>query len=861
MNIVNKLTLRHLRKNKRRTLVTIIGVIISVAMLTAVATLAVSFMSLFQKQEIANGGEWHALYKNVDEKQLKAIQSDKNTKSVVLSRDVGYADLKDSENSDKPYIFLKEYNESGFNQFPIELKEGKIPTNEKELLISDHIATNAKVDLQIGDKVSYDIGERMIDDEEMNTDQIDQSYPLQTGEIAETIENPTKKDFTIVGIMERPTWEPMSAPGYTVLSYLPEDVFAAHDTVHASVTWNKVNRSAVKNAEQLGNDLNLDDYSLNNNLLRYYGVIRDDNLRTTLFTVAAIIMVVIIIGSVSLIYNAFAISVSERSRHLGMLSSVGATKKQKRNSVFFEGLVIGSISIPLGILSGIAGIGITFHFINSLIQGTLEIREKLTVVVTPLSIIVACAVSLLTIFISTYIPAKRASKVTAIDAIRQTMDIKMTHKKVKTSKLVRKLFGIEAEFGLKNLKRNKRRYAVIVFSLVISIILFLTVSFFADQIKQSTSYVQSDVNYDIELSSFTAEDQENHFTDSFIDSITSLEKVTGHSFIQQIQLETSIDEKHTPDELKEHLENGKYPAQVSLHVLDDESLKAYAKDVGVSYQQLTEKGKITGIVIDTAPASGEKRGETKAIIMNAGDSLEVSFNDWTEGSSIRNIELGAFEAVALTDKRPMGVDPADVGSLNMVVSEETFAQLNADDEIKEIRYALYLTSTDPIATDEKIEELKDTTMYLSNLYKNRQDDEQMTLLISVFTYGFIALITAISVANIFNTIATSISLRKREFGMLKSVGMTPKGFNRMIHYESIFYGIKSLVYGLPISIGIMYVIYRSMMGAFDYPFSLPWLSILYVIVGVFIIVGLAMLYASSKVKKENIIEALKQENI
>src|SRR5699024_11534500 len=111
-------------------------------------------------------------------------------------------------------------------------------------------------------------------------------------------------------------------------------------------------------------------------------------------------MTIIIIGSVSLIYNAFAISVSERSRHLGMLSSVGATRKQKRNSVFFEGFVIGAISIPLGIISGLTGIGITFYFINSLIQDSLGVTEKLTVVVTPLSIIVVCAVSILTFFIS-----------------------------------------------------------------------------------------------------------------------------------------------------------------------------------------------------------------------------------------------------------------------------------------------------------------------------------------------------------------------------------------------------------------------------------------------------------------------------
>src|SRR5690625_954924 len=263
-------------------------------------------------------------------------------------------------------------------------------------------------------------------------------------------------------------------------------------------------------------------------------------MRTTFFSLVAIIMGIIIIGSVSLIYNAFAISVSERSRHLGMLSSVGATRKQKRNSVFFEGLVIGLVSIPLGVISGLAGMGITFYFINTLIQDSLGVTEKLTVTVTPSSIIVACAVSLLTIFISTYIPAKRASKISAIDAIRQTMDVKMTSKGLKTSGLVRKIFGIEAEFGLKNLKRNKRRYTVVVFSLVVSIVLFLTVSFFTDQMRKTVVYTQSGLNYDISLDSYIRDGRDHQFSEAFIDSVTSLPEITDANFIQEIYLETYL---------------------------------------------------------------------------------------------------------------------------------------------------------------------------------------------------------------------------------------------------------------------------------------------------------------------------------
>ena len=267
---------------------------------------------------------------------------------------------------------------------------------------------------------------------------------------------------------------------------------------------------------------------------------------------------------------------------------------------------------------------------------------------------------------------------------------------------------------------------------------------------------------------------------------------------------------------------------------------------------------MTGIIVNKALPISEKRGETVAVHMNAGESLEVSYNDYY---GEKNIKLGNIKVVTLTDKRPLGVSTGYQGGITMIVSEETLAQLNNDNQLTEGRYALYLTSTDPLAIHDKIEELKDSTMHIYNHHKIRQEEKQLVLLLSVFTYGFIALITAISVANIFNTISTSISLRKREFAMLKSVGMTPKGFNKMINYESIFYGIKSLLYGLPLSIGVMFLIYNAMLGSFEYPFKLPWLSMLYTIIAVFMIVGSAMLYSGSKVKKENIIDALKQESI
>ncbi|WP_405176579.1 FtsX-like permease family protein [Paenibacillus sp. FSL H8-0261] len=867
MNIVNKLTLRHLKQNKRRTLVTIIGVIISVAMVTAVATLGFSFMELMRQQSISTNGEWHVQYRNVTKAQLKAIEADDATKTLVISNDRGYAPLEGGQNENKPYWYIKEYNLAGFKQFPIELLDGRLPKTNYEVVISEEIAKNAKVTYKIGETLTLDVGERVTRDDKNSGQPLSQNERLRTEEdtLNEEIIHKKPMNYTIVGVIKRPTWEPTWSPGYTALSYVDESLIGAAEKTTATVVLNKVDSSIYKHAEELAQENNIESISYNNSLLRYYGVTNNDGLRNTLLSLSVIVMTVIIIGSVSLIYNAFAISVSERARHLGMLSSVGATKRQKQNSVFFEGMIIGLISIPIGILCGITGIGITFMFINSMIQDVLGITEKLTLVVTPLSLLTACVVSIMTIFISTYLPARKASKISAIDAIRQSTDVKLSGKAVKTSKFVRKLFGIEAEIGLKNLKRNKRRYQATVFSLVISIVLFLSVSSFTSNMRKSVELSQDGLNYDIQVYMGTEDAQK---VAQLTKSISALPNITEYNVVRELSLSSWIDEKDMAKELQEIVEkdssilkNGKYPYYIQIHALNDQSLRTYAESVGVSYEQLTDLNQMSAIVNDTVTFEDEnakKIIETKALHSEIGQKLDLIYTDW---NTEKETKLPPVEIVALTDKRPMGVHSAQVGGLNIIVSDQVFDQLTNDTMSNDIQSRLNLNSSDPLATQQAIEEMKERNVYVQNVFQNRQNSEQMIMLMSIFTYGFIALITLISIANIFNTISTSISLRKREFAMLKSVGMTPNGFNKMINYESIFYGIKSLLYGLPISIVVMYLIFRSMMSSFSYGFALPWMSILYVIVAVFIIVSSAMLYSSSKVKKENIIDALKQENI
>ncbi|HWT73111.1 MAG TPA: FtsX-like permease family protein [Mobilitalea sp.] len=870
MNIVNKLTLRQLQMNKKRTLVTIIGTIISAAMITAVATLGLSFMDLMQRSAIATGGNWHAIYKNVDKLQFQSIASDKAVKTAILSREVGYAYLEGSQNNNKPYLYIKEFSKQGYDNFPIKLLEGRLPESPNELVISEAIATNAKVDYKIGDTIELTIGQRKSTLEDTADQKLMQEYALQWRDdtVAEYLTQDSKKTYTIVGILKRPAWEYTWSPGYTVLSYLDANTVTANDKYDVSVIFHKVNNKLFKTAENISSKYGASELEYNNDLLRYYGVYKDDSVKQMLFGLSAIIMVIIVIGSVSLIYNAFAISVSERSRYLGMLSSVGATRSQKRNSVFFEGAVIGAISIPIGIASGYAGLGITYLCINPMIKGVLNVAEGFHFAIYPSSLITSILVSCVTILISTYIPARRASNISAIDAIRQVTDVKINGKQVHTLKITRILFGIEGDLGLKNLKRNKGRYKATVFSLIISMVLFLVVSTFTMYIRKSLVLTQDGINFDIQtkVEGDTPKEKED-----IVKQITSQDNIIEITRIDNLNTTAMIKPEDSADFVKENkdnfLQDGKYPYQVVINVLEDPALEKYAKEVGVDMSSLTNTEQPSAIVIDTMKFRDQVTGkyvEAQAMKTKVGDKLDLS---------AINSETGLYNQIkpvtiaALTGKRPMGVMPlGETAGFHIIMSRSAFSQITEGVDkaaLASIETSIYLNSDNSLLLQEKLEKIQNdfgvSKLYIFNVYLYKQREQQAVTVVSVFTYAFIILITAICIANIINTISTSISLRKREFAMLKSVGITPKGFNKMLNYESIFYGLKALIYGLPISFLVMYLMYRLLMSNFDFKFLIPVNSVFIAIIAVFVIVGTAMLYSASKVKKDNIIDALKQE--
>ncbi len=873
MNVMRSFTLKSLKRNKKRTIVTIIGVIISTAMLTAVSVFFSSFVSLIQRDTIASDGNWHAAIQNVQAENANAIMGEPVIDKSFLKRDLGYAALNGSVNESKPYLFVREYSESGFNQMSVKLLSGRLPQASGEVLISETIENSTGVEYTIGDTLDLTLSDRVNNAGEAVKGNINVNYAYNDEGTERTLDDKlvpkSQGSFTVVGIMARPSFEKSWSAGCGVLGFIDAAALSPGDKVDVMLTMKSVTKDIYNKIPAIAQEAGITDPDIDfhDELLRYYGVVSYDNVLTFIYIFAAIIITIIILASVSLIYNSFAISVSERSRQLGLLASVGATKRQKRVTMYYEGFIIGLYGIPLGLLAGIGGMAITLKAIQPLLDGFFRVSEGMTLdLVVPLwSIGATIALAILTIFISVYMPARRASRITAIDAIRLSHDVKLTRRAVKTSRLTRALFGFEATIALKNLKRSRRRYRSTIVSLVISVVLFLTVSMYTNMTQQLYGSTVEGINFDIAVSYNNVSDAQR---DGMNENIASLDLVTAHAEQTSLGGFIAVNEQLLSGEAKQKYGavNDQSLFGASLIALDDNSFADYTAKLGVSAADYTDAQTPKVIVINHGQdyyTAGEGMMKISGDILNvkSGDALAFYTNSENPGNT------AALTIGAITDERPMGTLIQGFSQVTLVVSEDTLSSIAADlsTPAENIGHSMYLTTADDQRLEKQLIQMLNTlpesSWYVFNIQSGNRAQQSVGTFLGVFVYGFIILISLICIANIFNTVSTNIALRRREFAMMRSVGMTPGGFNRMIRFESVFYGLKALLFGLPISVAISYLLYKTQQGVLISGFTLPWQSYGFAVLMLLVIVFSTMLYSTHRIKKENIIDALKDENL
>lgn len=848
MNILNKLTIKNLKLNKKRSLGTIIGIILSVALICAVSNMVSSFRETLIQNAINESGYWHIRLYNVSNDKLKRLKLNKDIDNIYTISEDGYAKLDTIKNEYKPYLKFYGMNKEAFNNLEFKLIKGRFPKDDNEIIISEHLNKNGKANLKIDDEITVNVGDRVtLEDDYVLND----SNPFDKGN--EIIKNPNTKKYRVVGIIKRPdvSFEPTSAPAYTTITTSTnEDNFSVFISLKNPRDKNSfVELLGARNYDEVVNmGINNPryDYTLNNELLRWEALKFSDSTFSMLLSIAEVVIFIIIFTSIFCIRNSFAISTTEKMRMYGMLSSVGATKKQIKKSVLTEGFILGSIAIPIGIICGIIAVFVLLKIVNLLLGEYLFNNiDGMVFKVSFVAIIISIILGFVTIYFSAISSAKKASKVSPIDNLRNTNDIKISSKKLKTPKLIKNVFKTGGVLAYKNLKRSKKKYRTTVVSLTVSIFVFISMfTFINEGFKQSSNYYQNyDYNYRITFNNNSSMDE--------ISEIRNLDSVNASYLVYYVKPSILIDDisKINPIEPLEceYDKNDKCIkkyARLNIILLDDSTFKSYVKKVKGNYDYLKDKGILTDMY-RFYDNKNKKEYEDRIYTYKSGDTIDSKL---LNGDNI-SINVGMVSNIM-----PYGFENVYSNGGYIVLNNKYFNNIDY--------YGCDLM-IDSLNTEQLTNDILDIDSELNyyDMDEQAKAEKSIVIVISIFLYGFIGVITLIGVTNIFNTITSNMELRQKEFAMLKSVGMTKKEFNHMINLETLFYSSKSLIYGSILGIIGSYFVHRAFAGKIDTQFVLPYKAILICILFVFIVVYMIMKYSMNKINKQNMIETIRKENI
>lgn len=720
MNIIAQLTTNSIKENKKRTIVTVIGVALSCALMIAVGGMFASFQQMMKDIAISRYGDYHDMYVNVPEDSLHCFSDEMGVKSI------SYGEIEAD---------IEEYFDASM------IKK-----------------TN-----------NYDV------DAEYSAIMVYYKNPQEYQEIRDRI----------VGNIQKET-------GYKV--------------------------RVITNSE----------------LLRYEGVMGDTTL-TTVLSLAGIVVAIIVFTSVFVIRNSFSISASERTREFGMLRSIGATGFQIRSAMYFEALIIAIAGIILGTIIGVIAILCLVQIINALASEIFLVGDMSGIrVVIPFWIFaIVYILTFVVVFLSCRSSARRAAKIPPIEALRDIYDTKIKNKKLKSSKLIQKYFGIGGVIADKNLRRSSRKYRTTVISLVVSIATFVGLASFLNYGKRAVEMEYGSVSYDIQA---VTTDEKNV---SDISALPDIDKLVVARLIA------------TDD--------------ISVIVLDKYSFAEFAKQVGIKSDD-----KNTVILNDyTDEQYGSQHTIKRTTDFKPGDTVKINVIH-ADNETYDPDEKVAYDITItkMTDKWPEVFN--NYYAPMYVVSEDYSGIKEFDQTFQRKNYQLFINSKKSNDIEEKIQNIFDKNRpddgsyygdLVNNVAQTRRIMNNLLLLISIFLYGFIIVITLIGVTNIFNTITTNIMLRSKEFAMLKSIGMTQKEFNGMIRLESVLYSLKSLLIGLPIGIAISFAIYKALANSVDFGYVFPWQATLVAIAAVVLLVSIIMNYSVKQVSKQNIIETIRNDNI
>ena len=761
MNILRILAWKNLKRNKKRTIATIIGIVVSVALISFILTLIYSFKYSMLETTKRNVGNYHIhIDQTTTQKAIEFAKMTDKIERIGISQTIGAANYESQLNT-KNGIIIDGYDEVSLTNRDINLIEGRLPQNEKEILVSNYLINNLDEPIKIGDQLTLDVEKVKL---------IISNDGMQESLEPDGIERVT---YTVTGIIQQTRKEANTSNAYIATTKLEqmtevrpcEVTMLLKNPKEENLFYQELNNSSMQNH-----------LSENNELLLWQGATKGMNEKSQLELIGVIAIIIVVAITIVLVRNSFQISISERMKEFGTLISIGATSKQIRKIVLIEGLIYAIISIPIGLIFGIGVVYFSINGIEKVLASTFGNSWIMEFSINIPFIFVTILITILAILFSCIKPIRKAKKASPIETIKQNNEIAIKNKDVEVSKLKVKLLGIEGQIAYKNIKRNKNQYRSTTISISIIMILVILISSIIQYIFLIVNNTYKPTNRNIDVGMIYGGGQEE--TDTVFknfDRIKEMDSIIDYSIIVRFNGIMKNNNK-----------------SISIHAYEGSNYENYLKSMGLKYEDTFNNG----ILLSANPSV--KEGEILNIIIN-----EKEYKIPIIKTTNLDPEVAIFAKIEKIDSDSLEYE-------RLIISNDMAKKIDINDEIVKGRFSMDMrvNSSNPNKLEKEIEQFVNLDkIAITNYTKQKEDEEKLSAMMSIFLYGLLLVISLIGITNIYNTITASMNLRKREFEILKAIGMSNKQFNKMFVYESLIYGVKSLIIGIILGTILSYVLY------------------------------------------------------